>query len=115
MPDQMSNMMQQKVATPKAREAVQVPSPPATTSLHYHKVNTFAEQKMKTRKKAKVENILEIPKADRPNWSVDDINRELENNAQGILGYVVRWIDQGVGCSKVPDINNVGLMEDRTL
>ena len=82
--------------------------------MHYHKVNVFEEQnKLKLRNKTKIENILEIPKADRPNWSVEDINRELENNAQGILGYVVRWIDQGVGCSKVPDINNVGLMEDR--
>ena len=93
-----------------------MPSPTSATlhSLHYHEVDVFNEQKkIKLRNKAKVENILEIPKADRPNWSMEDINRELENNAQGILGYVVRWVDQGVGCSKVPDINNIGLMEDR--
>ena len=117
MPDQMANMMDQKIGHPKSgANCAWVPSPTAATlhSMHYHKVNVFKEQdKIKSRNKTNIQNILEIPKADRPNWSLEDINRELENNAQGILGYVVRWIDHGVGCSKVPDINNIGLMEDR--
>ena len=83
-------------------------------SLHYHQINIFDEQKkILGREQAKLDDLLTIPIADRTNWSVDEINTEISNSAQTLLGYVVRWIDQGIGCSKVPDINNVGLMEDR--
>ena len=117
MPDKMKDMMDQKTSHLKAgANCAWVPSPTAAAlhALHYHEINIFDEQKkILERNKAKLDDLLTIPTANRPNWSVEEINKEICNSAQTLLGYVVRWVDQGVGCSKVPDINNVGLMEDR--
>ena len=118
MPDLMSEMVEQKISHPKAgANCSWVPSPTAATlhAMHYHFVNVFdVQDKIKAiGNRGTLDDLLTLPLLNNRNLSAEEINKEIENNAQGILGYVVRWIDQGIGCSKVLDINNIGLMEDR--